>query len=174
MIFPPKDLFLRPAAQTGPRAAHRASRPRPDPRLSSALPPAPKMAQRKSKPPAPSRGAPSERWQSGRLWRSRKPLCGKPYRGFESLPLRKTSSLNPSFAGVFVFRPGILHYLPGDFSIFVEKFPGWTIILNSCILYNCTCTLFNCLFATIIIKFSRSKPRANTIHLKICTLKFKG
>ena len=41
-----------------------------------------------------------ERWQSGRLWQSRKLLYGKLYRGFESLPLRQSNEC-PGFAGHF-------------------------------------------------------------------------
>jgi len=38
--------------------------------------------------PGAKRRVSAERCQSGRLGRSRKPLCGQPYRGFESHPLR--------------------------------------------------------------------------------------
>src|SRR5687768_12021403 len=47
------------------------------------------------RPPHAIRGNPhiAERCQSGRLGRSRKPLCPQGYRGFESHPLRHLSEL---------------------------------------------------------------------------------
>jgi hypothetical protein len=36
----------------------------------------------------------AERWQSGRMHRTRNAAYGQPYRGFESLPLRHTNEIN--------------------------------------------------------------------------------